>query len=352
MDACSGRSARAATTQLHRLTSLRWFAALAVFIDHVGLHSGRQERIFAALGFAGVDLFFVLSGIVLSWSAPSGDTAREFYWRRFGRIYPATMVASAVAVAATLAFAGHVRWSVGGTVLFVLLLQAWSPASSWPLFAYNGPVWTLSCEAFFYALFPWLRRLMTCLSPRTLASTASALVVLGGVVTLSNPWSVGAHLPLLRLPEFIVGMAIGTGLRRGYVPRVPVIPALMVYISLLFVATLTIYGWLVMLPGAAMLLTAAAGADLRRKRSWLTDRRLVYLGELSFCFYLIHEVVVTTLARTGAHGWTLLAALPIATLAAATLHHVVELPMQRWLLRSSHRASAHVRARASQLAEV
>lgn len=324
--------------QLQRLTSLRWFAALAVFAGHVGLHSGRTDPIFGSLALAGVSMFFVLSGIVLTWSSPTGDTARKFYRRRFARIYPATVTSGVAAVVVSLGVDGHVRWSVVAAVAFLLLLQAWAPFPAWPIFAYNGPVWTLSCEAFFYSLFPWLHRWLEKLELRRLVVGVAALAVPWFVVAIAVPWPVAAHLPLLRLPEFIIGMVIGIALRRGWVPRVRLGAALGVYAALMYVAVEhTPYDWIALLPGAALVLCAAAGSDLRGIRSWLTMRWSVYLGEVSFCFYLVHEIAVVNMAHMGISGWWLVSALPVAFLAAAGLHHGVELPMQRRILRQPSR---------------
>jgi peptidoglycan/LPS O-acetylase OafA/YrhL len=92
-------------------------------------------------------------------------------------------------------------------------------------------------------------------------------------------------------------------------------------------------GWLVALPGAALLLIVSAGADLRQEHSWMTRRWMVYLGELSFSFYLVHEVVLLTMVRGGHGGWWLTLSLPISVASAMALHHGVELPMHGRILR-------------------
>ena len=84
--------------RLDALTSLRWFAAFAVLLRHVG-----QTNAFPAFvtrhglnqGVIGVSFFFVLSGFVLTWSRSDNDTSAAFYQRRFARLYPAYAVACA-----------------------------------------------------------------------------------------------------------------------------------------------------------------------------------------------------------------------------------------------------------------
>jgi peptidoglycan/LPS O-acetylase OafA/YrhL len=86
------------------------------------------------------------------------------------------------------------------------------------------------------------------------------------------------------------------------------------------------------------LLLAAAGLDVSGKPSWLTNRWLIYAGEVSFAFYLVHELVIINLRRSLALDGPSAAALyfTVAALAAIALHHLVELPCQR-LLRDKKR---------------
>lgn len=319
--------------QLRRLTSLRWFAALLVFADHLGQQID-DRPIYLVFGYAGVGLFFVLSGIVLTWSSPQDDTLRHFYRRRFARIYPATMAASALAVIIVATGNGFasVESTVSGAVLFVLLLQAWRPFVS-GVAPWNGPVWTLSVEAFFYAVFPPINAVLARISQRCVVAGASLVVLATVVASVPASRSIDMHMPLMRLSEFVVGMAIGTGLRRGWVPRISIGPALIAYAGLMVVALGVECPWLVLLPGAAAVLCAAAGADLRGETSWLTCPKLVYLGQVSFCFYLIHQAVLHGAWDSGARGLALLISLPLGLVVAMVLHHGVELPVQRLILR-------------------
>jgi hypothetical protein len=77
-------AARPGSRLLPRLTALRAFAALAVFVFH--LHAHHVASLpwgISAIGGAGVAFFFVLSGFVLAWGTPPGLPARTFYRRRF-----------------------------------------------------------------------------------------------------------------------------------------------------------------------------------------------------------------------------------------------------------------------------
>jgi hypothetical protein len=143
---------------LEALTGLRWFAAFGVFLFHVRDFyplPGTPDT--ALFGNSGVTFFFVLSGFVLTWSFTPNDTAPRFYWRRFARIWPALAVSTALAVpvfysgrAVALDHAQQL-----GLLASLTLVQAWIPEV---LFAGNPAAWSLSDEAFFYALFPFLVR--------------------------------------------------------------------------------------------------------------------------------------------------------------------------------------------------
>lgn len=83
--------------RLDSLTGLRWWAAFGVFLHHMTNLAPLPVHAALALGNYGVMFFFVLSGFVLTWSAQAVSTS-TFYWRRFARIYPAHLVALALAV--------------------------------------------------------------------------------------------------------------------------------------------------------------------------------------------------------------------------------------------------------------
>src|SRR5579884_1234381 len=98
--------------RLDSLTSLRFFAAFAVFTHHfTGLGGktgfGRAPLLFpySQIGAYGVDFFFVLSGFLLTWIHRPGEPVGGFYWRRVGRIYPATLAALPFAILAYYTFA-------------------------------------------------------------------------------------------------------------------------------------------------------------------------------------------------------------------------------------------------------
>lgn len=94
-------------------------------------------------GWIGVELFFVVSGFVIAWSA-EGSGAASFAARRFLRLVPAAWLCATTTAAALLAFSvlpGEIvgaQWA--GSILF------------WPMFGIDPSYWTLAIEVNFYVL--------------------------------------------------------------------------------------------------------------------------------------------------------------------------------------------------------
>ena len=328
--------------RLDSLTSARWFAALYVFALHSTAHfaPGMGSASAASLGYSGVGFFFVLSGFVLAWSRADVPT-EVFYWRRFARIYPLHLVTFLVAV---LLLPAEVQGSNGlfPTVCGLLLVQAWVPMLH-VMLAGNGASWSLSCEAFFYAVMPFLR-------PRpkpwrmvwlAIALTVVACVTLRLAAGTMYVDQVAFFNPAFRLGEFVAGVALGSAMRQGWQPRwstrTAAVAAGVTMAALtglnVFIVELPrdIVGLAAVLPFAA-LVCALATSDVAGRRSWLHHRGLVFFGECSFALYLVHGLVIRSmpfgggLSRVGA-------ALVVSMLLAVLAHRLVERPAEARLRR-------------------
>ncbi|WP_201439598.1 acyltransferase family protein [Saccharothrix sp. 6-C] len=341
--------------RLPSLTGLRFLGAFVVFGFHLhagGLFAGTgAEGVVGAVfgqGATGVGFFFLLSGFVLTWSARAGTPAGVGLRRRAARVLPNHVVAWVV-VFAGLAWLGGA--SVLGGVLGLVLLQAWVPVQS-IYFGVNTPAWSLSCEAAFYTAFAWLLARVDRVPRRRLWALAIGLmaaVVLVPVVALPLPadleyWFVYVF-PVTRALEFVLGMALARIVRAGLWIRLPLWRA-----GALAVAGYAVSGHL---PGAfgyvagtvvplALLIPAAATADLTGAWSPWRGRTAVFLGEVSFAFYLVHQVVMRLAEAFGPHAVGLGAAtgMAVALLACSLvlawlLHRLVERPAQRRLLRAT-----------------
>jgi peptidoglycan/LPS O-acetylase OafA/YrhL len=292
----------APATSLPSLTGLRWVAALLVFGLHVhnfryfdGTAGNIVNWAFGA-GATGVSFFFVLSGFVLTWSARPDDRAPAFWRRRIARILPVHLVTAAIALLMAYTLAHQTKPSVRQGLANVLLVHSW-----WrPWWQTLDPVsWSLACEAFFYAVFPLLALLLRRLGARGSAALAGASVL----AVLALAW-VDAHhwlgqpidsLPAARLPEFVLGVAVArlVLLDRWRGPGLEASLALAVIGYFLVPQVTTGYpATACTVMGFALLIPAAAVADLHGLPSLWRHRRLVRLGELSFAFYMVHLLVL------------------------------------------------------------
>lgn len=139
--------------------------------------------------YAGVDLFFVLSGFIIAYTYYDSFLTKrwsgspDFWWKRFARIYPvyivttmlsAAMYAVAVAVGHQFRNADSAVLNWPTAILNVFGIQEWVGVPS-----LNGPAWSVSAELFAYALFPAMAVLTVRVTRR------SSLLLLIGLFTLS-----------------------------------------------------------------------------------------------------------------------------------------------------------------------
>lgn len=355
--------------RVESLTGLRWFAAAAVFFHHF-MNFAPVPRLIkvSPIGVTGVSFFFVLSGFVLTWSFFDRDTARRFYWRRFARIYPlvvlTTLVALPVFYGSTDSF--QKPWDARNIALSLVLLHAWF--SGLPLIFFGGSPasWSLSCEAFFYAVFPAvIRPLLRRSVPVLLAVAALIVAVMWALLVLARfqplgmipgtplPFS-GLILasPLGRVWEFLLGVVVACAVRRGWRPPVGFWPAVGLLITgMVFLVVWTKHpDWStafvkstsaqnqVTAPLYALMIAAAAVRDIDGKPSFLRHRAMVSLGQWSYAFYLTHATVIY-LARLiwglQPPAWeNLMLVLPlfaVCTVVAAAFYRLFEHPVERRL---------------------
>jgi peptidoglycan/LPS O-acetylase OafA/YrhL len=327
-------------------------AALLVFGLHVrnfGYFGGTGGRI-ATWGFGaganGVSFFFILSGFVLMWSARPSDRPGAFWRRRIARVYPVHLVTAAIAVLMGFTLAHQSRPTLHEGMANVLLAHSW-----WrPWWQTLDPVsWSLACEAFFYAVFP----LLVLALRRLCARGATALAVVSALSVLPLAWADAHHwmsqpinsFPAARLPEFVLGAAIArlVLLDRWRGPGLEASLALAVIGYFLVPQVTAGYPAVACtIVGFALLIPAAAVADIHGLPSLWRHRRMVRLGELSFAFYMIHLLVLragTNLLGTKPQFGVLTglgataAAFSLSLGLAWILYEGVERPARRLLLR-------------------
>ena len=351
----AGGRIRARVLELDSLTTLRFVAALLVFLRH----EQALTRFWPSwafpfdIGFVGVSFFFVLSGFVLAWTSRPEDTRVGFYRRRFARVYPAHAATWLIAFW-IISFTGQ-EFSWWAAAASLLLVQAWVPMQS-VFFGMNGVSWSLSCEAMFYAVFPPIHARLARWSPRrrwTVALAAVGACQAGGVavsVLVGGDADLAAYVnPAFRLGEFILGMALGIEMAHGWLPALRARGALLAGTG---VVLLTMQVWRIEAPDVryglldammlvpfTLVIVCAAARDIEGRPSLLRSAIGVYLGRLSYPFYLTHVMVMLVTMELYGLPETLGGAfqrigidLAGALAAAAILHHAVEVPARRLLL--------------------
>lgn len=351
-------------TRLDSLTGLRWWAAFAVFFFHVRNFIPIPGWLgeLAQHGYLGVTFFFVLSGFVLTWSWRPAVGIGTFYWRRIARIFPLHLVTLALAIPVFYSFAPNPAetwvkpFDMGVLLLSLLLLQGWSrdPAV---LFAGNPAAWTLTAELFFYALHPFIMKVLRLINGRyavwaalgvlLLSVGARILIMLqpGGLVS-GLPW------PVLRLNEFVIGMCLAWAFRAGWRPRIPLwVPIVLLggYVLGLglfdrYSLTRPLYDLSTMFISEivtalfALLICAFAMNDIAGRSRLSRARPLIALGEWSYAFYLIHATLIyAALEFIGFQNQDLVgvfwvaALLAVSIIASWLLHIAVERPAERGL---------------------
>jgi len=208
---------------LHALTGIRFFAATYVVVFHTRFAELARARVsnaagnFFANGYLAVPLFFLLSGFILAYTY-EGQIAtrsdhRRFWEARFARIWPLYALSL---VASAAVFGVIPRLPVAAATVF--MLQSWNPLNLGMAGAWNAVCWTLSTEALFYLLFPFVQTWLDRRS-RHAQSLFLAIVILICIVC-NTSWRslgyspvVGAYryipLALIHVPEFLTGVALG-----------------------------------------------------------------------------------------------------------------------------------------------
>lgn len=317
----------------------------------------------AIIGPIGVGFFFVLSGFVLAWSWRPSESRGRFWFNRFARIYPLHILLTVVAVIILFAD-GTPRWT--STILSVFLLQSWFTDTYKN--GGNGVSWSLSCEAFFYACFPFLIPVMSRWTVRKaliavpVVMTAMAIyTMVYAVVLMKDLWWASAITtytnPAYRIGEFLIGICLAVAVRQGF--RLRLAPRTVLTIAGGAYILLAAFNWavaqsganlggekglplgvvdLMYLPVAAFLIVALASTDVEGSPSPVSGRSHVKLGQWSFALYLVQMIIIDNVVRflpddLGHAPGTLVLAVTIAACvaAAAVLHEYVEAPANLWL---------------------
>jgi len=339
---------------LRPITALRFGAAIwvAVYTYWENL-AGAGSSGLVDKGYLGVELFFVLSGFILShvYLQSAGEkrfSYRGFLWARVARVYP-LHVATLVGVGLLAAVALVAGMSVDGNVLSwvslpanLLMVHAWGLA---PVAGWNHPSWSISAEWFAYLCFPLFAFVFWRAREKPVAAvvgTAAFLTVLyygfervAGFPLTEATIRWGA---LRIVPCFALGCALYLVYRKAPL-KAPWTASAVSFGLMVLSAALGLWDGITVLLAGALILSLASLPNERA--GWLASRPAVYLGEISYSVYMVcvpWKLLAVNLAAklTDAPDKQLqifvwLAILALLPVVAALSYHLVEHPARKAL---------------------
>ncbi|WP_338079765.1 acyltransferase [Antrihabitans stalactiti] len=393
-------------SRLPSLTGARWWAAVAVFVLHalvfLPVYPFQKSDLFRTihwlvpmqLGAAGVTFFFVLSGFVICWSYRQGDSIGNFYRKRILKIYPTHILAAAVFVlAASVPLMRLVVWLPN-----LVLVHTWVPKST-TVGGLNVPSWSLCAEMLFYLSFPVLapfvaripaarigwaiaglfvailllhtafyiwadgpKGIANAFAPRLLPGDDSPEFEIHSSpawfarenIPVSPSYWLSYTFPLSRLPEFYLGVLVARLVaenRWRNTRMAPVLASLCVAYAATWVVPVNYKMSVLMLLPMTALIATVAMRDIRGASRWSATPRMVWLGNVSYAFYMIQFPVMAIVTRVfiggnrySATGWLAWTAVVFALslIAAAAIYRWVDMPiMTRWARPKSQEVALH-----------
>jgi peptidoglycan/LPS O-acetylase OafA/YrhL len=363
----AAKQRRRATGYIAEIDGLRAIAVLLVLIHHLkaGLLDG---------GFIGVDIFFVISGYVVSKSLTAtpmqgvGRYLSRFYARRITRILPALLVCLVVTSIATVLFIPE-SWlssSIPTTGLWAFVGAAnmalmntndgyFAPRAEFNPFTQT---WSLGVEEQFYLLFPWVfllwlgfrwnpRKRLLFLAWGVLGVLTAASFITAARFSMVEPdrafysvlsrfWQMGAGSLLFlwhdRLADGSAGDAAPSGRARAEALLLSGFALIAVAVLICRPAQVPFPLGLVPVAGTLMVLhatgrEAASGLVLAR---WLASAPARWLGRRSYSLYLWHWPVIMLMRWTvGLERWTLMLLAVVISLTLALISfHLIENPFR------------------------
>ena len=368
-------SSQRAYRMIDPLTGLRAYAAFWALSRHFFLGEAyaigfgtRVDLGFAApiaiMGSDAIDVFFVLSGFVITYVYRSNfsDGLRfsrlwRYFAMRLGRIYPvyvALIGVMALGYWFDLLPWDNVPFDWPGLIVNLLMVQCWG---FYPYLVWNRPSWTVSAEWFVYMLFPLF--ILVFGSIRKTRHLLLAIAAITVVYYLAR-WEIGGFTrgnlgpgSLMRATYgFLFGLFLHGLYLRRFLAHWKWDHVVVAAIGMLFAVTvlnvsgyafpLTIYVPICLLVYA---LTYARGYAARI----FDNRVIVYLGEISYSIYLVHFPLLRALSYAfGKRGaeitagagqpllWLLTLAMVGTVVAVATaFYYLIELPCRNYVKRKA-----------------
>lgn len=298
----------ATTQRIAGLDGLRALSVLAVFAHHTGLTTIHG-------GFMGVDVFFVLSGFLITrllnaeYIKNGSISFSNFYLRRVRRLYPALMAFLVAIFLYWLAFKPSIdiRWETGPALLYFMNWVRAFGVYDAPL---TGHTWSLAIEEQFYLLWPLI--LLACLRFRVLKPVA----LVGVAVIAAATWRIYLEqrgVPSARLysgfDTHSDGLLVGAFFALAS-PKIVKAFALFWKVGLFYLITCVLYepasrfastglGFFLTALSAGLVIAKVVSDQDSVLVGVLSDKWLMWMGTVSYGFYLWHYAVIHIFLYSG-----------------------------------------------------
>lgn len=301
-------------TRIRSLDGLRAIAIVLVMLHH----SPAMKAHFGAprYGWIGVDLFFVLSGYLITGilvEARGGPNYyRNFYARRALRIWPlyfAVLIAITV-VMPRVVHSEHLSVGLAPWYYFLLLQNLFFTR---PLLPFLSPTWSLAVEEQFYLIWPFVISLIsrTNLVRLCVFGLLASPMLRLGVLMAGGSGDINYGFTFTHMDGLLAGALVAlTPAERIALPRVraAAIGALLLAVVVFFAEdhrlsnirdSVIVVSALAVGFGSLLVITLhseSKGGRLARVLSW---RPFTYVGQVSYCLYLTHELVQVIAEKSG-----------------------------------------------------
>ncbi len=298
------------------LDGLRFIAFLLVFIHNVPIiTSNHLLNTLHEYGWIGVDLFFCLSGflitklLIIESQKFNEINIRNFYVRRILRIWPLYFLYTAIAIYYILQIVGwdttlfkHISGIATFTYNFVYLTLTYKT------YAVLFHLWTISYEEQFYAIIPLILRASKNISKRNAWVYLITIIILGNCIRAFLIYFRVSHpviymLPFTHFEAMLGGIAIGFGLFDSFSSKtkgwILLLFGLISNAIVFFLPNTYEIGWSLMLtyPLVGIGMTLIILSILRNENNSITkilrNKILVYLGKISFGLYTFHLLCIS-----------------------------------------------------------
>lgn len=317
--------------EIRPLTSIRFILAFWIVLFHY------QDKLWASafgsvdsisLGYIAVSVFFILSGFILTINYfATRDTINQgqFLVSRVARIYPVYLFSLIVSAPYYLYYVlqnnlslSQIILALGSLGIAILMIQAWFARFA---LVVNGPAWSLSVEAFFYLLFPYLGSKLKQQSNRQILLVMAAMLLVSFLTSMAVTVFLGAqqysaigdftnkhgliasvlkYNPLVRLPEFIIGIGLGFLYLNKKTEVVSArfylvgfcISCGVIYLLREAIPFLVAHNTIFIVPASLLILGLTNAQNNSFVQKILSNNVLVFLGKSSYALYLIHQPVL------------------------------------------------------------